>query len=193
MKTSKEYIKLHKDQIDKIGNAIIFLSEKLQNLSKTKILKLLYILDELSIKRTGIPFVNLQYEVWKFGPVSKEIFIDLTTDMNLLAPYIRREIVNDKTYFTATTLFNDDEFSDNDIALLNEVVEKFGTLSTQKLIKYTHKEESPWYRTAVKHQVLDALIKEEINNTDYLVDMSQIISYDKRKKQIFNEYQEMFG
>lgn len=57
------YIKLSEEQIDKIGNSIIYFLQKIEDLSKTKVLKLLYILDELSIKKSGIPFFNLKYKL----------------------------------------------------------------------------------------------------------------------------------
>lgn len=49
------YIKFSDDQLDKIGNALIYLADKLPQLTKTKLLKLLYIMDEISIKKSGIP------------------------------------------------------------------------------------------------------------------------------------------
>src|SRR5690554_525756 len=88
------YIRLSGSQIDKVGNALIYLSQKIKPLSKTKALKLIYILDELSIKKSGIPFFNLKYKVWKFGPVSEEIFIDLSSEMNMFSEYLNK--VNDE-------------------------------------------------------------------------------------------------
>lgn len=66
-------------QLNKIGNAAIYLSDRIEELSKTKLLKLLYILDETSIRKWGVPFLNLKYKVWKFGPVAPEIFVDLSS------------------------------------------------------------------------------------------------------------------
>ena len=57
------YINFDKEQLSKIGNALIYLSSNINRLPKTKALKLIYILDELSIKQSGIPFFNLQYKV----------------------------------------------------------------------------------------------------------------------------------
>ena len=48
----------------------------------------IYILDEISIKKSGLPFLNLKYKVWKFGPVSEELFIDLSSETKLLEDYI---------------------------------------------------------------------------------------------------------
>lgn len=60
---SAPYKKFSIDQLDKIGTSVIYLSERFPQLSKTKLLKLLYILDEISIKKNGIPLLNLRYKV----------------------------------------------------------------------------------------------------------------------------------
>lgn len=182
------YIKLSASQIEKVGNSIIYLSEKLPNLSKTKALKLIYILDELSIKKSGIPFFNLKYKVWKFGPVSEEIFIDLSSETTLLKKYIERTSKDGNTIIKPIKNFNDDEFSDNDIDLLDSVIEKFGNKSAKDLILYTHRKNSPWHNAAVENSVLELLETEVINNTELLIDMSSLINHDDRKKGIYDEY-----
>lgn len=182
------YIKLTKDQIDKIGNALIYLSDRLGDLPKTKALKLIYILDELSIKKSGIPFFNLKYKVWKFGPVSEEIFIDLSSDTALLRDYVAKSSDNDSTVIRPLKSFSDDEFSDNDIELMDFVIENFGSKSAKELVQYTHRPNSPWHVTASKNAVLDLLIKEEINNTEFLVDMRILIDHDERKKLLYNDF-----
>ena len=176
------YIKLSNDQIDKVGNSIIYLSEKIGELSKTKALKLIYILDELSIKKSGIPFFNLKYKVWKFGPVSEEIFIDLSSETTLLKDYIERTSEEGITVIKPIVDFNDDEFSDNDIDLLDFVIEKFGDKTAKDLVYYTHRKNSPWHNTAKENSVLELLEKEEINNTELLIDMASLINHDERKR-----------
>ncbi len=182
------YIKLSNDQIDKIGNSIIYLSERIGELSKTKALKLIYILDELSIKKSGIPFFNLKYKVWKFGPVSEEIFIDLSSETTLLKNYIERSSEEGSTVIKPIVEFNDDEFSDNDIELLDFVIDKFGDKTAKDLVYYTHRKNSPWYTTAKENSVLELLEKEEINNTEILIDMSSLINHDERKKVVYNDF-----
>ena len=161
------YIKLTDNQIDKIGNSIIYLTDKIGELSKTKALKLIYILDELSIKKSGIPFFNLKYKVWKFGPVSEEIFIDLSSETTLLKNYIERTSEDGTTLIKPVKDFNDDEFSDNDIDLLDYVIATFGNKTAKDLVSFTHRQNSPWYNTAVKHSVLELLESEKINNTEF--------------------------
>ena len=58
----------HNLHMQKIGNALVYLSSHISDLSKTKLLKLVYLLDEVSIRKSGVPIFNLTYKVWKFGP-----------------------------------------------------------------------------------------------------------------------------
>lgn len=184
------YIKLSNTQIDKLGNAIVYLSNKIPSLSKTKALKLIYILDELSIKKSGIPYFNLKYKVWKFGPVSEEIFIDLSSETTLLKKYIERSSEEGTTVINPISEFNDDEFSDNDIDLLDFVIERFGQQTAKDLVSYTHRKNSPWHNTALENSVLQLLENEEINNTELLIDMGSLVNHDERKKTVYNDYQE---
>ena len=182
------YIKLSKNQIDKVGNTLVYITNKIGDLSKTKALKLIYILDELSIKKSGIPFFNLKYKVWKFGPVSEEIFIDLSSETTLLKKFIERTSEDGSTIIKPIVEFNDDEFSDNDLDLLDYVIQKFGDKTAKELIFYTHRKNSPWHSTALRNSVLDLLEREEINNTELLIDMGDLVSHDERKKEIYKDF-----
>jgi len=46
-----------RSDIEKIGNAIIYLAERIPDLSKTKLLKLLYLLEETFAKKYQLPFL----------------------------------------------------------------------------------------------------------------------------------------
>lgn len=183
------YIQYNSGQLNKIGNAANYLAAKVPMLTKTKLLKLLYILDEVSIKKSGIPLLNLKYKVWKFGPVSEELFIDLSTEPSLLKNYIKRELKDNQNYIVPASAFSDDEFSDNDLDVMNLVIDQFGSKSSKELVSYTHRKNSPWHITAQQYAVLDLLEKELINNTEYLVDLSVLVAHDEKKKQLFEQYQ----
>ena len=51
-----------KNQIDKLGNTLIYLCGKLERASKTHLLKLVFIIEEISIKKFGIPFFDLRFD-----------------------------------------------------------------------------------------------------------------------------------
>ncbi|WP_046755273.1 Panacea domain-containing protein [Kordia jejudonensis] len=186
---SKFYTTYNPEHLSKIGHTIIFLAENIENLSKTKILKLLYILDELSIKKGGIPFLNLKYKVWKFGPVSEDIFIELSTEPTLLKNYIEKTTNSDgQTFIQPKVKFNDDEFSQNDIELLQFVTDNFGKKTAKELVSHTHRKLSPWYNTAKENNILELLINENISNSEYIIDLSQLVSHDERKTALYKDY-----
>ena len=186
---TKFYTKYSSDQISKIGNTIIYLANSIKDISKTKTLKLLYILDELSIRKSGIPFLNLRYKVWKFGPVAEDIFIELSSSPTLLKGYIERKpTVDGKTFLNPLKKFNDDEFSENDIGLLDFVISRFGNKTALELVSYTHRKKAPWHNTAKHNSILELLENGEINNTDFIIDFSELVSHDSRKKEMYEDY-----
>lgn len=183
------YIKYTENQLDKIGNTAIYLSERIKDLSKTKFLKILYILDEESITSSGIPFFNLQYKVWKYGPVAEPIFIDLSSEIKLLGSFISKD---EKGHLFPNKKFNDDEFSDNEIALLDKVIAQFGNETAKSLVSYTHRSDSLWHKKAKEENVFDDLINENIANTDFVIDLADLVADDQRKKTIYASYIEQF-
>lgn len=171
-------------QIDKIGNAIIFLSEKIQPLYKTSALKLLYLIEEISIRKNGIPFFGVDFQLWRLGPVVKDIYIDLTSPTALLDSYIETKSENG-TVISPKNAFNDDEFADCDIDVLETVVEKFRYHSPQDLVRITHREHFPWHKTAKEHGYLDIFQNNAQNSTDIVLDLSTLLDDSPSRKEFY--------
>ena len=94
---------------DKLGNTVVYIASHTENLSKTKLLKLLYFMEEYSVRRFHTPFLGLPYEVWQ------------------------ALIIGEATYIQAAKKFCDDEFSDNDLLVMQEVLKKYGNKSAKEL------------------------------------------------------------
>ena len=110
-------------EIDKLCNAVVYLAERIKRLSKTKLLKLIYIIEEYAVRTYGLSFFNLDFSAWKLGPVSRDLFVDLSSDEPvLLANYINRTIADSSVFITPKKAFSDDEFSDNEMDLLETSV-----------------------------------------------------------------------
>lgn len=185
---AKDYRKFSKTQIEKIGNTIIYLAEKVEGITKTKLLKLLYILDELAISKSGIPFLNLTYKVYKFGPVPEDVYVEFYEEPILFKGFFSYYEEKFATKVKPLKDFNDDEFSDNDMKMLDFVIRTFAHKTAKELIDYTHRIQSPWYKSAVENDVLDLLESGQINNTEFVVDMSSLIAHDQRKLELFKDY-----
>ncbi|WP_153798958.1 Panacea domain-containing protein [Foetidibacter luteolus] len=183
-----------KNQIDKLGNTLIFLCERMgAPLTKTHLLKLIFIIEEISIKKYGIPFFDLRFDVWKLGPVSKDLFVELSGEPNLLSDYVTREISNDKVMIVAKARFSDDEFNDLEISLLEEIVERFKYCTAKELINVTHRKDSPWYKTAQKNGVLDLLESGVMTTTDIPIDLSETIIEDLEKMALYKGHKEFLN
>ncbi len=177
------------NQIDKLGNTLIFLSEKMKPISKTHLLKLIFIIQEMSIKKYGIPFFDLRFDVWKLGPVSKDLYVELSGEITLLSDYISKDPNDDKSIIPKKE-FSDDEFNDNEIALLNDISNRFLFCTAKELINFTHRKGTPWYETAQQNGVLELLENGKMTVTDIEIDLAKTIEDDERKLALYNNYQD---
>jgi uncharacterized phage-associated protein len=182
-----------KQEIDKIGNTLIYLKNKLGHLTKTQSLKFLYFLDEFSIKKYGIPFIGLKYEVWQFGPVSQDVFVELDEDQpQMLKDYIsiKREDFQHYKFLYVKPLkdFNDDEFSDNDINLMNLVIDKFGNYTSSQLSDLTHEPGSLWYNIAKEEGLLESFKNRRLRTSNFTIDFTPLL--DEEKSKIYKLHQE---
>jgi uncharacterized phage-associated protein len=185
------------EQIAKLGNAIIFLTEQ-KPLPKTNLLKLIYLLDEISIKQYGIPFFNFNYKMWKFGPVETNIYYEFSNEPQIIKDFISIVQGADPDGYAYTLVkgvggFDDDEFSDNDMHVLNWVKNELASKSTRILVDITHAENSPWRICAIESGHLECLENGTVNTTNVDVKTSLVIEHDDMKKMIYGEYLEQFG
>ncbi len=174
-----------KNQIDKLGNALIYLCQKMravgEPVTKTHLLKLVFIIEEIAVKKYGIPFFDLRFDVWKLGPVSKDLFVELSEEPELLASYISRRVVNGNACIEAKMEFSDDEFNDKELELLEEISNRFQYCTANELINFTHRTESIWYKTALKNGVLDLLEKGQMTTTNIQIPLEEVIEGEEEK------------
>ena len=134
--------------IEKVANTLVFLTERIGETYLTKALKLLYIIDELSVKETGVPFTWLEYKAWEMGPVAESVYDELRYKIHninsesnfskyISVKKVENPVVNEFESFLISPVacFTDDEFSDYELQLLDRVIEKYGNYSGKDLIK----------------------------------------------------------
>lgn len=181
------------DQIDKLGNALIYLIEKMGSLPKTSLLKLVYIIEEKSIEKRSMPFFNLDFEVWKFGPVCQNLYVEFTEEPTMLKEYIKKRNTRNGFVFDKKSSFNDDEFSDSDISLMDEIINEFSGANCNDLVEYTHRENSLWYITAKENGVLELLLNEEIPTTNFIINFEELIKDEPSKLEFYHEHKEFLN
>jgi|GEM_PF-440149 len=171
-----------KDDIAKIGNTLVFFAERINDLSKTKLLKLVYLLEETTIRKCSRPFLNLDFEIWKLGPVVKDLFFDFSsTEQYIFKDYVSAHLEEEgRVYISPVTHFDDDEFSDIELSILDDVVKQFGHLSAKELVELTHSAHSPWTITAKQQGVLDDLLNNRVYTTDLKIDFNSLLDEDGR-------------
>ncbi|MCQ2250729.1 MAG: SocA family protein [Bacteroidales bacterium] len=166
---------------EKLGNAVIFIAERCPDTSKTKLLKLLYLMEEKCALIFQTPFLGLDYEVWQAGPVQKDIYIEISDGASgLLNDYIKVVQRGDAQYIEPKKAFCDDEFSDAEISVMEKIVDEFGHYTATQLVKYVHKPGSIWYETAKRENLLEVFDRHESNNSNVVIDFSsQMTECDK--------------
>lgn len=179
-----------KDQLAKLGNAIIYLADKIKPLSKTKLLKLIYLIEEVSVKKLNSPFFNIRFDVWKLGPVSRDLYAELTSEPALLQDYITTETSNGSVLVKAKKEFSDDEFSDLELKLLEDTVNTYRHYSAEQLIALTHRKHSPWYTTAKQNGLLEYFDNGLANTSDVEIDFSMLIDEDRQKLALYNGHKD---
>lgn len=176
----------------KIGNTLIFLAEKIPHLSLSKSLKLLYILDETTVKKTGVPFTWLEYKVWKYGPVATSIYkeikhgvkemvngnvIDLDNFVKIRKEETTKRGNSEELYIQPIAAFNDSVFTDLELKILNDVIRKYGKLTAQELLNSMQTEDLLWSKMVIKNELTKAF--ETFKNTsDYSIPLSELNNGD---------------
>lgn len=183
-----------KDKLSKIGNAIIYMADNIPQLSKTKLLKLIYLLDEYSVKSFGIPFFDLEYKVWQAGPVNTEIYSELTSESNLLKDFVKLKF-NEKgeCFISSKKAFDDSEFSENETELLEKIVNTYKNYSAKKLVDLCHRPSSLWYQVAKENGILELFENGKINTSDFIIPLSDYIKDDNYKLALYNGHKEFLN
>ena len=181
---------------EKLGNLLNLLANKVQTLYLTKALKLLYIIDETSVKEIGVPVTWLEYQVWKYGPVSEEIFNEVRHQLK--ETYHNQEISLDKFIaiekvknpvdphrdsfiLTPKKAFYDGDFTDYEIDLIERVILEYGELSSRDLVRKLHEKGSLWDKT-VKSEELQRIFMLQQNRSHHTIDFTNLIKHDMQKQ-----------
>lgn len=175
-----------KSDKSKIGNALIYTINHCEKPNKTKLLKLLYLMEETMARVYHTPFLSLPYEVWQFGAVQKDLFAELSDGCNgLLKDYVAS--VGDT--FMAKQDFDDEEFSDEELEMMKSVLDKYGNKTANQLVNLIHKKNSLWYRTAERNGVLNSFKEGLATTSPYLIDLTE--DMDECQKQDYIQCKEI--
>jgi len=185
---------------EKAFNALVYFAERIQPLYLTKAIKLLYLADEYAIKKSGVPITWLDYKVWRFGPVPEEVYnrvkrvanqkqagleADSLPYLDVTAP---PSTLPDGVMLVPIKTFDDSEFSDYDISILQQVVERYGHYSGEQLVDALHKKGTLWHRI-VSANNLEEQFQLKGNRSDYVIEFTDLLDTDYKKAAFEVAYQ----
>lgn len=168
---------------EKTGNLLRLMAEKIKPLYHTKLLKLVYLIDETAVLECGSPVTWLNYKAWQFGPVAEPVYYAKFNIQGPLSEYVEFQQDDNGFKVMAKGEFSDDEFSDYEIELIQKVIDKYANSSCNELIRLTHRIDGLW-QTTVKNY--DIKFNNDTPISPYILNFRELIA-GTEKEYIYNE------
>jgi uncharacterized phage-associated protein len=174
----------------KIGILLTYICTEISGINLRKLLKILFLIDELSTKNNGFPITWLDYYAWIKGPVAPEIY-NLKHGPGVFSNYVFVKKQYDGVH-VINPVSNIDvengllEFSINELKTINAVLNKYKRFGEDDLSRITRKPDSLWDK-AVKQNNIDF---NSAKKTDIRVDLKDLVIDDDEKYSIYLEAEE---
>jgi uncharacterized phage-associated protein len=151
---------------EKLLHAIIFFTKNTHACHKTKLFKLLFLLDFAVYRETGKSVTGLQYFAWPMGPVPKDLFEELNSprpDMRS-AMVIRATSESDPDFGETKRLliaprqtFDPSCFTKREVDTMERLAEIYRDATASQMVEVSHLARQPWHQVYVvegRHQAL---------------------------------------
>lgn len=165
----------------KLGNTILYIAQHAKYPYKTEVLKLLFLMEERMVQQYHIPFLAIPFSVWRLGPVSVDVFEELSDGPVLLDEYISLQYNGTGIKILPKREFNDDEYSDAELNMMETIMNKYGNMTSEQLVNETHKEGSLWQITAKEHGLLEDFNAKRANSSTIIMDLGRQLCPDARE------------
>lgn len=165
----------------KLGNTILYIAQHAKYPYKTEVLKLLFLMEERMVQQYHIPFLAIPFSVWRLGPVSVDVFEELSDGPVLLDEYISLQYNGTGIKILPKREFNDDEYSDAELNMMERIMNKYGNMTSEQLVNETHKEGSLWQITAKEHGLLEDFNAKRANSSTIIMDLGRQLCPDARE------------
>ena len=164
----------------KLGNVVAYIAQKAKYPYKTEVLKLLFLMEENMIQRYHVPFLGIPFSVWRMGPVSVDVFEELSDGPTLLEEYIILQFNGQGIKVAPKKIFEEDEFSNAELEMMERVMAKYGHMNSEELIKETHRDGGLWKITAEEKGLLEDFEQRRANSSNVVIDMGRQLCSDAR-------------
>ena len=173
---------------EKIGNLMVYILKHQGIVFHTQLIKLLYLIDETAVKDDGIPVTWLDYKAWQFGPVAPETYY-IKYRQSVFDSFVslyENNIGENKLLLFPKVDFDDSEFSDYEMDIIDDVLKEYGTKSPSQLVNVTHEPGSLWDQTRLQYGIDFTKTKK----TDISLDFTKLIKEDNLKLMKYREAEE---
>lgn len=128
-------------EFNKLANLVLYFTNRINRVSKTKLMKLLFYADFKNYQEVGLSISGLSYKHLPFGPVPDHYLLILESltenQMINLLPFDDYEgEFLEPMQQSERSLFDEDE-----IQVIEQVIDKFETFSARQISSYSHQEE----------------------------------------------------
>jgi len=176
----------------KMIHAIIYFAENTRQCGKTKLHKLLYLLDFEHFKQTGRNVTGLDYYAWKMGPVPVDLQNELDEPQDDFRGAIglscEKVIDLPRLKFEPKCEFDASLFSKRELDLMQGIAEKFKTTSASDMVEVTHGENHAWAKIWRNGDGYNNLIPYEVSLGDDEAEFHQISERAAEHREIKANY-----
>lgn len=181
---SASFNNVHKERVGQLINYIAFQLEP--NLYCTKLIKLLYIIDETAISRYGAPITWLKYYVWEMGPVPETVWLSVKNNNEVFGDYF--DVVDKEGNYNIRPISQPDllEFTEAETEIIDEVINNYGHKHVDELVDYLHRNGGLWDKYVSENQISF----EKSKSTHYVIDLTELIREDEYKMRVYEATEE---
>jgi len=188
----KQNLDLSNRDRERIGSLLHIIAKKHNPFYLTRLLKLLYLIDEKSVQEIGVPVTNFEYRVAEKGPLIVDLWKNLKEN-NLFDDYIEVTTVemgegDDRFKITPISEPKEKLFSDYELQLINNVVRDYKGWKTEDIINYIHNDEKSLW----KHIVDTNSVKFNAQKiSEYKINFREHIKNDETLSDFFDVYHKL--
>ena len=143
---------------EKTIDAVAFFSKNTNYCGPLKLFKLLYFLDFINFRETGVSVTNLQYFAWKEGPIPQELYHELYNPAGSgLRDYIglkgnpdvryRKQSWKGFSYIEIFKQFDGIFFNKGEKRILTDLKKEFSDYYSEDMAEDTFLKNKPWENT----------------------------------------------
>lgn len=137
-------------------------------------------MEERMVLKYHVPFLAIPFSVWRMGPVSVDVYEELSDQPILLEAFVTLKNTGKGNIVKPKVKFDDGEFSDAELEVMDYIISKFGNFTSDQLIELTHRKGSPWWNAAKENNLLQDFEEKRANSSNVVIDFGKSLCKDNK-------------